>query len=549
MIAHATVPSTLPPARLSIVAPSPSTSLYPPPTQPSRVPGPMPPREGRRSLPILATLMVSHGILAVILLGVLSIGSYTVRQIDALIRDLREDQLGAIEEQETLHRAMWNVEVALRHATEACVHSAPASAVQPPITRALAALQREDEHVGPHVGREMRTMGAQYERLAQQSLQDTCVFLNSSPTRAARLRLDEDLTDRWITQSFELHRAMAQREDHARRLGRRALVSAGAITLLALSLATYLARFIARSIAAPLRRITLDAARVGRGDFRAIEPIQGPREVVELADALDHMRSALAAIDSLKQGFLASVSHELRTPLAKIRESLALLADETAGALSRTQRPVLAIAQRACEEEIRLVTTLLDLSRLRAGSPVQRSQLGSVDAVIESALSFERDDAQRRGITVQFTSDEARAHASLDAILLERAVANLVRNAISVSPPQSVVWVTRNTHSRAPQAVQKRSPGAQRWAQIRVEDQGPGVLSEVRDQLFEPFVTRNVQGQQAKVGIGLGLALTREVARAHGGEALLAETSPGGGAAFELWIPLANLSERPTEAS
>jgi len=99
------------------------------------------PRGPRRRWTLALALAVSHGALALALLVTLALGVVSLRTIDRFLRELREDELGAIDEQETLHRAMWAVEVAMRHGSDACERGAPDDAVLPPLTRAVATLR------------------------------------------------------------------------------------------------------------------------------------------------------------------------------------------------------------------------------------------------------------------------------------------------------------------------------------------------------------------------------------------------------------------------
>lgn len=483
-------------------------------------------------------LALSHGILVFALAVTVTLGGFSLRQIDHYLRELRDDELGAIDEQQTLHRSMWAVEVAMRHASDACDRGAPEESVRPPLARSLRALRDNDRHVGPHVGAQMRQLGLRYEALASQSLADNaCVVLRTAQSRAARNALDEELTDLWIAQSFELHREIALRETRARSTGQRSLAIGAVLTVAATLVVAWIARWLTRSVAGPLARIAKDASRLGRGDFAPIEPVEGPSEVKELADELEHMRTALAALDALKESFVASVSHELRTPLAKIREALALLEDGTAGALAPTQAPLVAIARRACESQITLVTNLLDLSRLRAASVVQMHTEGSLLDVVREAIAAERDDAQSRQVTIELEHEQGAYARTMDAPLVERAVANLIRNAVHASPSGSTVRVRARLADAPPREWIREPRARSRWACVRVEDVGPGVAEELRDKVFEPFVTTQSSGR--RVGIGLGLALVREVARAHGGDARIAETADGErGARFELWLPL-----------
>lgn len=495
----------------------------------------------RRRWTLGTALALSHGTLAFALLVTVALGAVSLRRIDHFLRELRDDELGAIDEQQTLHRAMWAVEVAMRHAEEACARGAPDESVRPQLESALRTLREKDQHVGPHVGAEMRRMGLRYESLAQAALaRRACDVLREAPSRAARLALDEQLTDLWIAQSFALHREIADREYRARITGKRSLATTVGLAVAVTILVAYLARWVSRSVSRPLARIAKDATRLGRGDFARIQPVEGPAEVAELADDLERMRHALAALDSLKEGFVASVSHELRTPLAKIREALSLLEDGTAGALADRQRTLVAIASRACETQIQLVTNLLDLSRLRSGSVVRMVAEGSLADVVADAVNAEREDAAAREVTIATSVPTTPLVRMMDATLIERAVANLLRNAVQVSPSGSTVRVVVSTASAAPSSLAVPAASSGRWAKISIEDQGPGVAEEVREKLFEPFVTQSTGG---RVGVGLGLALTREVARAHGGDARLVETPEGEvGARFELWIPLVTSS-------
>jgi two-component system sensor histidine kinase GlrK len=293
-------------------------------------------------------------------------------------------------------------------------------------------------------------------------------------------------------------------------------------------------------VARPLARIASDATRLGHGDFRPIAPVEGPAEVAELADDLERMRHALAALDSLKEGFVASVSHELRTPLAKIREALALLDDGAAGELNARQSSLVAIARRACESQIQLVTNLLDLSRLRAGSVVKMHAEGALEDVVREAVTAETEDAASRKVTLELVAESGPSVRAMDATLLERAVANLVRNAAQASPSGGVVRVRTTVLDRAPSEIAARAAAGSQWLQVSVEDDGPGVPEEARAALFQPFNTAPSGVGVRKVGVGLGLALAREVARAHGGDAVHVERGDAQrGARFELWIPFA----------
>lgn len=481
---------------------------------------------------LVTRLIFSHVTLAGVLVAALVVMLATLVDISRQVREVRERDLATIDEEEELHRAAWAIEVAARHGNDACESGAEEDAVQSTFAVPRALLAEKIRTKGEAVSRLMRDAALRYLKLTEDVMSgDTCSKLRSPISRRERLRLDENMTDSWIARLYELHRSLEQKEDAIVRSGRRAIILGSFLAAIAIAAAWVVATRIARGVTEPLAQLATAAKRVGKGDFSPIPEHGGPREVLDLHRDLDLMREHLAELDALKQSFLASVSHELRTPLGKIREALALLADGTAGALGDRQRAVVDIARRSTEVEIRLVSTLLDLSRLRAGTLLHADHNQRFDDALREALNAERAEALGRGVTIELTAEGQAAPAHLDGPLVERAIANLIRNAVSVSTEGATVEVTRELASQGPDG----EPGS--WACVRVRDHGPGVPAEIRETIFEPFATKEVPGRRGGVGIGLGLALAREVVRSHGGDCRLVDPNPGH-TTFELWIPL-----------
>jgi len=480
---------------------------------------------------LVTRLGLSHAALAWTLVAALAAILAALSAIRTQVREVLERDLATIDEEEEIYRAAWAVEVSARHALDACELGATKPGVETNVVAARDALVEKLKTKGPAASPLIRDAVAPYLQLGNELIAgDTCALLRTAEARKRRLQQDEHLTDAWIARLYQLHRALEAKEDMIARAGTRALLGGAAASALALLAAFGLSTWIARGVSRPLGTLAHAAHRVGRGDFSPIPLGGGPDEVRQLARDLDLMREHLAEIDALKQQFLASVSHELRTPLGKMREALALLADGTAGPLDDRQRSVVAIARRACEAEIRLVTTLLDLSRLRAGTLLHPADQQSLDTALHLAIDTEKADAASRQVRLDLVTEGTVPPARLDEALLERAIANLVRNAVSVSTDGGVVEVRRTVEEAGPAGETGR------WACIRVRDHGPGIPEEIRDHLFDPFTTREVAGRRG-VGIGLGLALAREVVRGHGGSLILTETSSQG-TTFALWIPL-----------
>ncbi len=475
-------------------------------------------------------LLISHGIAPIVLTLALALTLTALLRVGLVLSTLDEHELDTLHKEGELHTAAWQLDVAMRHALISCAKGEPNHDIRRTVAERVDTLRALTTHE-MRFPAPMREVVHGYLNAADEALSgDTCETLHGSAMQVRRANLDEQLTDLWVDRLGDLTRAVTEQESEARRT---ALSAAGVGIPLAVAsfiLAMWIARHLARILEEPLQTLARAAQRIGRGDLETpANVVSGPPEILELAQDLERMRVELQQLETLKQGFLASVSHELRTPLSKIREGLALLGDGTLGPLDEKKARVVEIARAACEREIRMVTTLLDLSRLRAGSPVRLKESTSIDGLLYAAIDGERGEAQQRGVQIELLAEGEAGQCRLDSALMERAIANLVRNAVAVSARGQLVSVQRTL--------------AEREVRVLVRDQGPGVPLEIRSKLFDAFVTRPVPNSGKSFGSGIGLALAREVARAHGGDlTLLDDASPG--AAFELRVPIEGVTRR-----
>ncbi|MEZ4311694.1 MAG: HAMP domain-containing sensor histidine kinase [Polyangiaceae bacterium] len=481
---------------------------------------------------LFSRLLISHLAPSMVLTIALGLILFALVRLTVMLGQLNDQELGALGTDGKLHSAAWELDVAMRHGFQACTNDAEEAS-----SRVGAAMVATTDHLRaelaarPGASAGIRKLSARYVQLGERVVEEgACAALVRSEVQGERAQLDEELTNHWVDRLSELSEGLQRKDDEARSLGK--IASFGGITLAAVAFAAslWLAHRLARDVGGPLGQLSALARRVGRGDLRGRVEVEGPAEVVTLAEELEGMRERLLQLESLKQGFLASVSHELRTPLSKIRESLALLSDGAVGPLSERQARVVEIARVACEREIRMVTTLLDVSRLRAGAPLRFSSGTSLDELVRNAVRDEGADAAARDVQVELTMSGEAPAMTLDGELLERAIANLVRNAVGVSKAKQKVRVQRDLLDGGPHDRKGR------WARLSVRDQGPGVPDDLREAIFDAFVTRAVPKSPKAIGVGLGLALAREVAEAHGGELSLGENGPGG-ACFVMWIP------------
>jgi two-component system sensor histidine kinase KdpD len=244
-----------------------------------------------------------------------------------------------------------------------------------------------------------------------------------------------------------------------------------------------------------------------------------------LASAVDRERLADASLeaealrrsDAIKTTILRSLSHDLRSPLTAIRAAGDVLAGD-ADELTQSERAELIASIRLETRRLtRLVSNLLDLSRLEAGAALPRPELWTVDGLVSGAL--EAIGAEPERIVVSLPADSPMLH--VDPAQLERVLVNLLENALRFSSPSEPVEI----HTEVGDSD----------LTLRVVDHGRGLDPDELDRVFEPFEHCVAESGG---GSGLGLAIARGFAHANCGR-LWAESTPGGGATFALALPLA----------
>ncbi len=227
----------------------------------------------------------------------------------------------------------------------------------------------------------------------------------------------------------------------------------------------------------------------------------------------------LAEADALRTALLAAVSHDLRTPLASIKASVtSLLQDDIAWTEDATAE-FLATIDEETDRLNNLVGNLLDMSRLQTGALQLVLRDVGLDEVVPRAIAGLPD--RPAPLVVDVPEDLPRIRA--DAALLERAVANVVDNARSWSPPDREVRIEAG-------AVGDH-------VLLRVVDRGPGVPAEQRVRMFEPF-QRLGDNPANGTGVGLGLAVARGFVEGMGGE-ISVEDTPAGGLTMVIALPVA----------
>jgi len=244
----------------------------------------------------------------------------------------------------------------------------------------------------------------------------------------------------------------------------------------------------------------------------AVERDQLVREAVEA--------EALRRSDAVKTTVLRAVSHDLRSPLTAIRVAGGTLRRSLAELTPEDRDALLDTVCDEAEHLERMVSDLLDLSRLESGTVEPQREIFTLDALIGRALTTLGPASARVDVVL---SDEP-SPVEVDAAQLERVLVNLLENALRFSPEDERVTV--------------RIASTRRDVLVRIVDHGPGIPENELEHVFQAFRTASTSG--GRRGAGLGLAIARGFAEANGGR-LWAESHPGQGSTFVLALPAATV--------
>jgi len=243
-------------------------------------------------------------------------------------------------------------------------------------------------------------------------------------------------------------------------------------------------------------------AQVGR---RSVEASEAQRvAALEAAEA-----AALAETDRLRTALLRAVSHDLRTPLASIKASVSSLRQDDISWTREATAEFLATIAEETDRLDRVVANLLDMGRLQAGAVQVAVRPVALEEIVPAALTSLSADTS----VVELDLDETSPRVEADPALLERAVANVISNALAWTRPGTPVHVS----------VTERDAAV---VELRVIDHGPGVPVDHRERLFEPF--QRLGDRSNDTGAGLGLAVARGFVETMGGRMHMGDT-PGGG--------------------
>lgn len=250
------------------------------------------------------------------------------------------------------------------------------------------------------------------------------------------------------------------------------------------------------------------------------------RKKAELRALEDAKRlAAVEAASRMKSEFLAAMSHELRTPINATLGYVDLMEAGIGGEISGQYAEYLERIRNSQKHLLSIITDLLDYSRIEAGRIDYELEVVDVDSIISSVIPMLDTQSSLKNVTIHVDECPDELEVSTDRVRAEQIFLNLLSNAVKFTPDGSQVSVACTSDGER--------------AAITVADKGPGVPEEDQLSVFEPFVQIGRSLTSGHKGTGMGLTISRDLARAMGGD-ITVTNGPDGGARFTCYLPLAD---------
>jgi signal transduction histidine kinase len=256
----------------------------------------------------------------------------------------------------------------------------------------------------------------------------------------------------------------------------------------------------------------------------AIENVRLFQEIQEKGRQLEAANERLKELDRLKSDFVSNVSHELRTPLTAIKGAVDLLLREVPGPLNENQTHYLSRVRSNTQHLAGLINDLLDLSKIEEGKIQLDAGRVSLGGLVHEVMETVKPMAAEKPVLLEVKVPEPSVLVWADRDKVTQVLMNLIGNAIKFTPPQGRVTVSA-------------SRDGTEWAQVSVNDNGPGISAEECRKIFQKFYQVSEGGGLKPKGTGLGLAISKALVELHGGK-IWVESEEGRGSTFSFTLPV-----------
>lgn len=294
--------------------------------------------------------------------------------------------------------------------------------------------------------------------------------------------------------------------------------------VIALIIAMVMGAIFARTIAAPVKKITNAAKALKEGDYSARTGMTGSDEIARLGNMFDLMADSVESNRKLERRLVTDVAHELRTPLMAIQSTVEAMID----GVFKPDAERLETLNSEVQRLSRLVDALLKLSRLESRTkPIEQKKVDLTE-MLSSVVQTHQAYIHDAGLNLEFEYDP-HVYVFGDADLLRQATANLISNAVRYTPEGGTITIMARKGDL--------------MGQIVVKDTGIGLTPEEAKLVFQRFWRADSGRARATGGLGIGLSVVKEIAEQHNGWVRV-EGRPNEGACFTIYIPLYSENSR-----
>ena len=294
--------------------------------------------------------------------------------------------------------------------------------------------------------------------------------------------------------------------------------------VIALIIAMVMGAIFARTIAAPVKKITNAAKALKEGDYSARTGMTGSDEIARLGNMFDLMADSVESNRKLERRLVTDVAHELRTPLMAIQSTVEAMID----GVFKPDAERLETLNSEVQRLSRLVDALLKLSRLESRTkPIEQKKVDLTE-MLSSVVQTHQAYIHDAGLNLEFEYDP-HVYVFGDADLLRQATANLISNAVRYTPEGGTITIMARKGDL--------------MGQIVVKDTGIGLTPEEAKLVFQRFWRADSGRARATGGLGIGLSVVKEIVEQHNGWVRV-EGRPNEGACFTIYIPLYSENSR-----
>ena len=326
------------------------------------------------------------------------------------------------------------------------------------------------------------------------------------------------------------------------------MLRTSSLLFIGLGLAVLASLFLARHVVRPLGRLREGVERIAKGDLDFRLQLDTGDEIEILAEEFNKMAVALRGaykdleekirertqelvvaneklkeLDKLKSRFLSNVSHELRTPLTAIDGLAANMLDGITGQLNDKQFEYLTDIKTSTDRLARLIEELLDLSVIEAGRVELKPEFLSLEGLVGEVANNLKAVGKEKLIEIRVGSVDPGITAWVDRDRIAQVLTNLIANAMKFAPAQGQVVITAHRNGSL-------------WAEVSIADTGAGIPFEEQEKIFDEFYQVSRPAREKSQGVGLGLAISKELVEMHGGK-IWVESEIGKGSTFHFTVP------------